>query len=510
MRSIFFVCVTVALSGVLSSAAAAAAAQEPPPVPREFRAVWVTTVGNMDWPSKPGLSTWDQQRELLTILDRATSLGLNAIILHVRPGGDAFYASPYEPWSQFLTGRQGRAPEPPWDPLAFAVDAAHKRGLELHAWFNPYRAAYVRDTAIAATHIVRTRPDLVRPYGRFLWMDPGSPEVQRRTIRAIVDVVKRYDIDGVHLDDYFYPYPETDAAGRTLDFPDATTFAVYKKAGGTLAKPDWRRANVDSMVVTLYRAVHAAKPWVRVGISPFGIWRPGNPPQIRGLDAYAQIYGDSKLWLEKGWVDYLAPQLYWPIRQTEQSFPVLLDWWLSQNTQHRHVWPGLADYRVTDPGAAHIPAQEIADQIDTLRSRDRDEGHIHFNMTALMKDPDSLDEKLAARYREPALVPASPWLGGVTPARPTARVARDSATGDLLVRLTVAPDQRVWLWTVRSLGAASWTTEVLPGSLRQHRLTDPATKRVVVTAVSRTGVESPATTLDVGVGPPSRGRRSGS
>jgi uncharacterized lipoprotein YddW (UPF0748 family) len=476
---------------------------------REFRGVWVATVANMDWPSKPGLSTWDQQRELLAILDRATSLGLNAIIFHVRPGGDAFYASPYEPWSQFITGRQGRAPEPPWDPLAFAIDAAHKRGLELHAWFNPYRAAYLHDTAFASTHIVRARPDLVHPYGRFLWMDPGNPEVRRRTIRAIVDVVKRYDVDGVHIDDYFYPYPENDASGKPIDFPDADTYARYKKAGGTLAKPDWRRANVDTLVATIYRSVHAAKPWVKVGISPFGIWRPGNPPQIRGFDAFAQLAANSKLWLEKGWADYLAPQLYWAIRPPDQSFPVLLDWWLSQNTQHRHVWPGLASYRVGDPGPGRIPAQEIVEQIDTVRARDRDMGHIHFNMAALVRDPDSLAEKLAPLYAQPALVPASPWLGARAPARPTVRVARESATGDLQVRLASGDQSSVWLWTVRSLGASSWTSEVLPGWLKTHRLEDPASKRVVVTAVSRTGVESPEVSLDVSA-PPARPRRPGS
>jgi len=479
----------------------------------------------MDWPSKPALSTWDQQRELLAILDRAVDLGLNAIVFHVRPGGDAFYASPYEPWSQYITGRQGRAPEPPWDPLSFAVDAAHKRGIELHAWFNPYRAAYVRDTAIASTHIAKAQPNLVKPYGRFLWMDPGSAEVRRRTIRAIVDVVKRYDIDGVHIDDYFYPYPETETpGGRAIDFPDADTYAAYKKTGGALAKDDWRRANVDSMVAALYRGVHAVKPWVKVGISPFGIWRPANPPQIRGLDAYATIYANSRLWLEKGWADYFAPQLYWQIRPPEQSFPVLLDWWLSQNSKHRHIWPGLADYRVGEAGAAgsRFTAQEIVDQIDTIRARDNAQaGHIHFNMTALIKDPDSLAEKVAARYAEPALVPASPWLGAKQPPRPTATVARDPATGDLLLGMTAggAGDSRVWLWTVRSLAKGTiWTTEVLPGWLKMHRLPDMTTTRVILTAVSRTGVESAEVAVDVGAKPAAakpkaktgRGGRSGS
>lgn len=318
----------------------------PPAIDREFRAIWVATVGNIDWPSKPGLSTWDQQRELLAILDRAVALKLNAIVFQIRPGADALYDSPYEPWSEFLTGRQGRAPEPPWDPLAFAVEQSHKRGLELHAWFNPYRAAYSRDSLQARSHVSRTNPELVWQYDHFLWMDPGDSAVRQRSLRVVADVVKRYDIDGIHIDDYFYPYPTTDRAGKKIDFPDSATYARYRKSGGKLSKDDWRRNNVDLFVEAMYKQVHAAKPWVQVGISPFGIWRPGNPPQIQGFDAYSEIYADSKKWLQNGWADYLAPQLYWPIAQTAQSFPVLYDWWTSQNTKGRHVFPGLATYRI--------------------------------------------------------------------------------------------------------------------------------------------------------------------
>ena len=466
----------------------------PPAVPREFRAVWVATVANIDWPSKPGLSTWDQQRELLAILDRAVSLNLNAIILQVRPGADAFYASRYEPWSQFLSGRQGRAPEPPWDPLAFAVDQAHKRGLELHAWFNPYRAAYTRDTLNARTHITRTNPRLVWQYDRFIWMDPGDAEVRRRSVRAIVDVARRYDVDGVHIDDYFYPYPVNDAAGHKVDFPDSATYARYVKAGGKLAKDDWRRDNVDKLVEALYRGVHAVKPWVKVGISPFGIWRPGNPPQITGFDAYTEIYADSRKWLQKGWADYLAPQLYWPIAPPQQSFPALLDWWTAQNTRHRHIWPGLATYRVAENGARRIPAQEIVDEIDTMRVRGGDLGHIHFNASALMKDPDSLDAKLAARYAEPALVPASPWLGAKAPGKPAVSIGRDAGTGEYSLKLAPAKGGTVWLWTVRTRAGGEWTSEVLPGWLRTHRLPVDGADRVYVTAVSRTGIESAVAT----------------
>ena len=210
-------------------------AQEPPPVRREFRAAWVATVGNIDWPSRPGLDTWSQQAELLAILDKAVALNMNAIILQIRPATDALYDSKLEPWSEYLTGRQGRPPEPAWDPLAFAVSEAHKRGLELHAWFNPYRARNAKPLSDAArTHISKTQPSLVRQYGSYLGMDPGDPAVRRRTVQVVTDVVRRYDIDGVHIDDYFYPYRENDASGRPIDFPDSGTYARYRKGGGTL------------------------------------------------------------------------------------------------------------------------------------------------------------------------------------------------------------------------------------------------------------------------------------
>ena len=471
-----------------------AAAQSAPPIDREFRAVWVATVGNIDWPSKPGQSTWDQQRELLAILDRAAALKLNAVIFQVRPGADAFFASTLEPWSEYLTGRQGRAPDPPWDPLAFAVEQAHKRGLELHAWFNPYRAAYTRDTLNARTHVTRTNPSLVRQYGHFVWMDPGDAEVRRRSVRAIVDVAKRYDVDGVHIDDYFYPYPENDSGGQKIEFPDSATYARYVASGGKLPKDDWRRSNVDKLVEELYEGVHAVKPSVRVGVSPFGIWRPGNPSTIKGFDAYDQIYADSKKWLQNGWLDYLAPQLYWPIAGPDQSFPVLYDWWLSVNTKKRHIWPGLATYRVAENSQRHIPAQEIVDEIDSTRVRGGDLGHIHFNASALMKNPDSLDEKLSVRYANPALVPASPWLGAKPPGRPTVIAGRDAATNEAVVRFAPRKGDVVWLWTLRTSRDGVGTNEVLPGWLRSHQLIGPPPDSVIVSAVSRTGIEGePAT-----------------
>src|SRR5688500_4617087 len=256
-----------------------------PALPREFRGVWIATVGNMDWPSRRDLTTAQQQRELLRLLDSARELGLNAVIFQVRPMADAFYASALEPWSDYLTGESGRAPEPFWDPLQFAVEQAHARGLELHAWFNPFRAGFVaKQTPLAPNHIAQRRPDLVVKYGTHYWMDPGFPEVRAHALNVVRDVVRRYDIDAVHIDDYFYPYRENDRRGRVIQFPDDVSWRRHGAATG-MSRTDWRRDNVNRFVEALYRAVHQEKQHVRVGISPFGIWRPGYPASVTGLDA---------------------------------------------------------------------------------------------------------------------------------------------------------------------------------------------------------------------------------
>jgi uncharacterized lipoprotein YddW (UPF0748 family) len=508
-------------AGAQSPLAASAAV---PAVAREFRGAWVASVANIDWPSRPGLSTWEQQAELVAILDRAAALRLNAVILQVRPAADALYDSPHEPWSEYLTGVQGKAPEPYYDPLRFAVEAAHARGLELHAWFNPYRARHPSGrSAPARTHVSVTHPALVRSYGRNLWMDPGEPAVVERTLRVMLDVVRRYDVDGIHLDDYFYPYPET-APGATdsttVSFPDSASYARYVQGGGTLARDDWRRQNVDRLVEAIYRRTKALKPWVKVGISPFGIWRPGHPAQIAGFDAYAKLYADARRWLRTGWVDYLTPQLYWPVAQTAQSFPVLLRWWLGENVRGRHVWPG---YNTNRAAGGTWADDELLEQIRVTRAEGAT-GGVHFSMRALMpldeaaRRRDSvlvgvatppppperaaaLTERLRARaYTEPALVPSSPWLVPAgRPAAPGATLAADTATGEWAVRIGPrGPRPAAW-WTVRVLtGSASggaWRTWVIPGAQRRLVVAPPgaaAPERVLVTAVDRTGAESPA------------------
>ncbi len=485
-----------------SSSPVSALASSPPPVAREFRAAWVATVSNIDWPSRPGLTASQQRTELLAILDRAVELGLNAIVLQVRTAADALYESPYEPWSEYLTGQQGLAPEPAYDPLRFAVKEAHDRGIELHAWFNPYRAFHPssRTPDTALTHITRTGAGLAPPYGRHRWMDPGDPRVRERSLRVIMDVARRYDVDGVHIDDYFYPYREKDSAGVEIPFPDSATYAAYVRGGGTLGRDDWRRNNVDVFVRDMYRGVRGLhKPTVKVGISPFGIWRPGHPAAICCFDPYVQLYADSRKWLENGWVDYFTPQLYWTVDTAPRSYPVLLKWWVEQNTRQRHIWPGLFTSKV--PAAGTHPADawgadEILRQIAITRAQPGATGHVHFSMRTFMRETaDSLGHRLATEtYREPALVPATPWLDSIAPRVPTARLVADTLTGGRRLVLVPAAGETVWLWTVQELRDGRWTTRILPGAQRSTAVArnrrERAPEAVWVTAVDRTGNQS--------------------
>ncbi|MBL0939568.1 MAG: family 10 glycosylhydrolase [Gemmatimonadaceae bacterium] len=478
-------------------------AMEPPAIRREFRGVWVASVANIDWPSRPGLSSWAQQTELLAILDRVKLLKMNAVLLQVRPAGDAMYASTLEPWSAYLTGVEGRAPEPYYDPLAFAVKEAHARGLELHAWFNPYRARHPTTTGEhGRTHMSVTHPEWVHQYGTYTWMDPGEPGVLEHSLRVVLDVVRRYDVDGIHVDDYFYPYPINGADSLEVPFPDSGSYARYQQRGGTLGRSDWRRFNVDEYVRLLYQRTKAVKPWVKVGISPFGIWRPGYPESIRGFDSYEKLAGDSRKWLNNGWVDYFTPQLYWPIAQTAQSYPVLLDWWLQENTKARHMWVGHSASR--EAGNTFKPG-EINAQLEITRStvardsaRLRATGDVLFSMKALMPMPTDTSgrrpaERLQQLYADDALIPASPWLGRTKPGVPTARVLRDAVSREWVLHVT--PSARARWITVRTARDGVWTTQVHPSSNTQIVI-GPATlesaPRTYLTAVDRNGNESAA------------------
>ena len=486
----WFLAIGLVAAGGVRGESYSPSAVVPPRVMREMRAVWVASVGNIDWPSTNGLSTAQQKAELVALLDRAVQLKLNTIILQVRPACDALYASRIEPWSEYLTGTMGKPPEPFYDPLAFAITEAHRRGLELHAWFNPYRARHLQaKSPIAANHISRTHPEWVRHYGKSLWLDPGEKGVQDYSLRVVMDVVNRYDIDGVHFDDYFYPYKEPDASGKEMDFPDWASWRRYG-AGSRLSRDDWRRANIDSFIHRVYDSIKAAKPWVKFGISPFGIWRPGNPPQIRGFDAYAGLYADSRKWLLDGWVDYLAPQLYWAIAPPQTSFPALLKWWTLQNPHGRLLCPGLKSYNV---GRDWEP-REIINQIRLSRSQSGSSGQIHWDMKALMRN-EALDSVLAREvYTEPALVPPVPWLAQHSPDRPSLKLQPERG-GCRITWTTLHPEQ-VRLWVLQIRKESNWTTRILPRGGQSITLPLPAPEVVAVTAVDRCGLASPPAALE--------------
>jgi uncharacterized lipoprotein YddW (UPF0748 family) len=476
-----------------------AADTAPPPVMREFRAAWITTVDNLDWPSKAGLGTATQKAELTAMLDKLVELHMNAAIFQVRPAADAVYDSKIEPWSEYLTGVMGQAPSPYYDPLAFVIDEAHKRGLELHVWINPYRARYSLTRKASATHISRANPGLVRKYGSYLWMDPGDPAVRARTERVVLDLVKRYDIDAVHMDDYFYPYKEL-KRGKEIPFPDNTTYKRYTKSGGKLGRDDWRRHNVDLLIEELYKSIHQEKPSVRFGVSPFGIWRPGHPASVRGLDQYAELYADARKWWREGWVDYLTPQLYFGPNRPQQRYDELLEWWANENVKSRNLWPGNYTGRVGFPNSAAWRTSEIVDEIRMTRAQPGATGNVHFSMKVFMQNPDSLDERLLREsYAAPALVPASGWLPGADYAAPRVTSRIDAGSGDRVFEVTSSKAGRApWLWVIQARADAGWTTRILPGSPQLHVPLPRGGANSVdirVMAVDRVGNLSPSTRL---------------
>ena len=445
--------------------------ERPPALTREFRGVWIATVYNLDWPSSKGLGAAAQQAELRGILDKVAALKMNAVMFQVRPQCDAVYQSSLEPWSSWLTGTMGRSPG--YDPLAFCIREAHARGIEVHAWFNPFRALCNYTESVAGNHICRTSPNATKRYGSMVWCDPASPESRSRALAVIMDVVRRYDIDGVHLDDYFYPYP---SGGQV--FPDGKT-------------PAQRRGYIDGFVSNLYSAVKSAKPWARVGISPFGIWRPGVPAGIEaGLDSYEQLAGDSRKWLQNGWVDYLAPQLYWRISPPKQSFSALLAWWRQQGS--RPIWPGIATARINSSEDRGRPASEITNQIEVTRKiSTTSNGHIHWSAKSLVTNRGGIATKLANTYTQPVAVPAMPWVNSSAPGSPgvSASVAANGTT------VTWVPDAGTAKIAIQAKSGGTWRTVKIAYLGAEKSTTIPRAEVIAVTALDRYGNASPPKVL---------------
>ncbi len=445
---------------------------KPPAIAREFRGAWIASIYNIDWPSSPGLSAGSQQAQLRNILDKLAALKMNAVMFQVRPQCDAVYSSSIEPWSANLTGKMGSSPG--YDPLAFCIREAHARGIEVHAWFNPFRALSNNSQSVAGNHVTLKNPQMTRKYGTMTWCDPASEQTRSHSLRVIMDVVKRYDIDGVHLDDYFYPYP----SGNTR-FNDGKS-------------PAQRRSYVDGFVSNLYSSVKRQKPWVRVGISPFGIWRPGVPAGIEaGIDSYEDLAGDSRKWLKNGWVDYLAPQLYWRISPEKQSFSTLLSWWRQQGS--RPVWPGIATSRINsseDPGR---PASEITNQIDLSRKiGDGWNGHIHWSAKSLVKNQGGIATKLASSYTQAAAVPPMPWISNNSPEAPGVSA---SAQGDeTTIRWQV--DKSTAKVAIQAKIDGKWrTVKIAPSSGKSTTI--PRADAIAVTAFDRLGNASAPKVLGI-------------
>ena len=383
----------------------------------EFRGVWIATVVNIDWPSKPALTSFQQKGEYIKILDSLQKMNMNAVVVQVRPSADALYPSELEPWSEYLTGTQGVAPYPYYDPLKFMIDEAHKRNMEFHAWLNPYRAVFdVQRSKIASNHITRKKPEWFLTYGNKKYFNPGLPEVMDYVTGIVQDIISRYDVDAIHMDDYFYPYK---IPGK--EFPD---HAAYLKYGKGMSKDEWRRSNCDSIIRKIHDVIVDYRPLIKFGISPFGVWRNNSKdPQgsftQAGVSNYDDLYADILLWLKEGWIDYVAPQLYWEIGHRLCDYNELLPWW-GRHNYRKHLYIGHGIYRYFEsPTAAWRRPDEIPNQIKYLRENRNVQGSIYFSVKDLLRNPMGWADSLKNNYyARPALVPPMPWIDTFKPQTP--------------------------------------------------------------------------------------------
>ncbi len=463
-----------------------------PALAREYRGVWVATVANIDWPSKPGLSTQQQQAETLAILDSIAAAKMNVVVLQVRTSCDALYASQLEPWSYFLTGKQGQAPEPYYDPLEFWVAQAHQRGLELHAWFNPFRAKNSGQSyPDCPLHISQTKPQLVKKYGNdktsYLWLDPGEAEAREHSLAVFLDVLRRYDIDGIHIDDYFYPYPVDD-----IPFPDDPAWNAYQQSGGKLARDDWRRDSMNQFIRQLYSQIKQIKPHVKFGISPFGIWKPGYPASVAGFSQHDKLYADARLWLNEGWCDYYSPQLYWAISARQQSYPALLNWWIGENKQQRHIVPGIYTSRIGNKSKGYT-ADEVINQTYIAKHTPGSHGVIHFSMKSIQENREQIATQLRdGAYLDVAIPPALSWLDHVAPGKPDVSIERVGSKTAVRWKLTDA--EAVSKFCLRTHTQGKWNIELLPSERVSIEFvgSDESPTAIAISAIDRFGNEGPA------------------
>lgn len=405
--------------------------EQTPHLKHELRAAWIASVTNIDWPSKTGLSIADQKAEFAAFLDEQKAMGMNAVVMQIKPTADAFYPSRYGLWSKYLTGVQGK--DPGYNPLQYMVEEAHQRNMEFHAWFNPYRitmplgkTAELSDlNKLPEDHPARQHPDWVVPYGQQLYFNPGIPEVQKFVVDGIMEVVKQYDIDAVHMDDYFYPYKISG-----VSFPDQATYEQYGKNRFSNID-DWRRDNVNNLVKNINQNIKAEKPYVKFGISPFGVWRnkavdPTGSDTQAGQTNYDDLYADTRTWINEGYIDYIAPQLYWNIGLRVADYAKLLDWW-SKEVRGKNVqlYIGQADYKIntiTNGVDNWLNPEEMPNQLKLNRTYEVFHGSMHFSAKDLRRNPLGIADRLADDiYHYPSLIPSMPWIDHTAPKAPKLR-----------------------------------------------------------------------------------------
>jgi uncharacterized lipoprotein YddW (UPF0748 family) len=385
----------------------------------EFRAVWVATVNNIDWPSKQGLSSEQQKKEAIAILDLHAKNGMNAIIMQIRPASDAFYPSELEPWSKYLTGSPGKAPSPFYDPLKFWIDECHVRNLEFHAWLNPFRVSQNAGDPLASSHIAFKHPEWIVNYGGKLYFDPGMPQARDFVVRVVTDIVSRYDLDAIHFDDYFYPYPLKE------DFPDENSFGQFNRGFAVAQKADWRRDNVDLTIHALSEAIKKTKPWVKFGISPFGVWRNKTDDQQgsetkAGTTNYDHLYADILKWQKNGWIDYCLPQLYWQIGHLTVDYLTLAKWWAS-HAYGRAMYIGHAVYKLeaNSTVAEWRDPEQLVKQIQFTRQIPQLGGSAFYSSIHFKRDLFGFDKSLRENlYNKPAIIPPMPWIDPKAPESP--------------------------------------------------------------------------------------------
>lgn len=410
----------------------------------EFRAVWMPTTYNIDWPQISSTVTADQQKQqYMDKLDTLKSAGMNAVIFQVRPMGDAFYPSSYAPWSAFLTGTQGTSPG--YDPLQFTLEEAHKRNMEFQAWFNPFRISdsgsfNVTDyiNKLPSTSPLKAHPEWIVKYSgngkTYFWLNPGIPDVRTYVENTILEVVNKYDIDGVHLDDYYYPYPITNTDYTVVDFPDNNEFASY--GTGYTNKADWRRDNINKFISELYSKIKDSKSYVKFGVSPFGIWRNGTSvggSDTNGFSSYDSIYSDSLKWVKSGWLDYIIPQIYWDFGNTAADYGKLIDWWTAQvSGKNISLYIGHAAYKIGDStyGSHWTNPDEVPNQVNYNRQFDTIKGDAFYSSKDMLANKLGIMDRLRNdTYKYPALIPAMPWKDSTSPASPVIQNVQNTASG---------------------------------------------------------------------------------